>query len=345
MRQSTFGLKTQKFYNDFKPYQTKFLTFFEINSYFQALNSLFNKNEIIISSNNKFIDIVTQQDKNNKTDTLDEVVLPYVVLNEEYQYSDCMLKNNFVYREIVKNLIGSFYIETVQPVKEFGQAASLVYIPKSDTHVQSLFKMITDKIDQNNEQNNHELHIKLKEIYEYVQKSLKQFFEMTIGVEDKLISKNNNIDITYQEAQDYIDKKLIKEAVYELNDFEQEINQFFLTFTTLNSNELLNMIKNNSDRFYYFLQENDYDNYETGFMLQARILDLYGFFTKIISLTSLYDESPLFEGNVINLIDDFYFKLKSFPNLEKIIKNKIKQNDNLLNLFDGLLSVNNIKLK
>ena len=68
-------------------------------------------------------------------------------------------------------------------------------------------------------------------------------------------------------------------------------------------------------------------------MLQARILDLYGFFTKIISLTSLYDESPLFEGNVINLIDDFYFKLKSFPNLEKIIKNKIKQNSNLLNLF------------
>ena len=168
---------------------------------------------------------------------------------------------------------------------------------------------------------------------------------MTIGVEDKLIGKNNNIDITYQEAQDYIDKKLIKEPVYELNDFEQEINQFFLTFTTLNSDELLNMIKNNSDRFYYFLQENDYDNFETGFMLQARILDLYGFFTKIISLTSLYDESPLFEGNVINLIDDFYFKLKSFPNLEKIIKNKIKQNSNLLNLFDGLLSANSIKIK
>jgi len=53
----------------------------------------------------------------------------------------------------------------------------------------------------------------------------------------------------------------------------------------------------------------------------------------------------LFEGNVINLIDDFYFKLKSFPNLEKIIKNKIKQNSNLLNLFDGLLSANSIKIK
>lgn len=63
MRQATFGLKTQKFYADFKPYQTKFLTFFEINSYFQALHSLFNKNEIIINSNNTFIDIVTQQYK------------------------------------------------------------------------------------------------------------------------------------------------------------------------------------------------------------------------------------------------------------------------------------------
>lgn len=184
--------------------------------------------------------------------------------------------------------------------------------------------------------------------YNYYELNIISFLIDSWGF-DELVKVNDDGKIQSFSADEWFkldDENVLNshhiKKVFDKNNVELDIKEiqslFEETFISLNPyllNKVLKLNKENNNNIYIQLQQLSPDTIQLYMIMQELIMQLYVFINKLNTGTTIYEEdNPIF--SVSDLIVDFYQTLGLYPNMIKILENKIaKMHKDVSSLYNN----------